>query len=303
MSTKTKTALQINLEYYPVLICTKIARLIPLVLALIIGKSMLFIYYLFAVKRRKRTISHILHAGIVKTQAEAAKLTCKNFMEFGKTIVEIIKMKNLITHKNVDSKITVAGEEKLKDRFLKHSTPAIIVTAHFGNWELGGNIYFLLSNVPLLSVIRPMSNPKLQKLFYLRDREHHDSCMKKGAMKPLLKALKSGKSIAVMVDQHATKTEGVETIFLGQPARTHKSPAILHIKTGIPILVIGMKRTSEHLKYEFMIEELIQVKPSADKEADTKRIAQLYTDAIERMIRKAPEQWLWAHRRWLNLNR
>jgi Kdo2-lipid IVA lauroyltransferase/acyltransferase len=304
MSRRTKSALRINLEYYPVLTVVKLAQMIPLRLALILGQTIFLLYSLLAIKRRTMAIKHILHSGIVKTHSEAVKLARKNFMELGKTAVEIIKIDDVIIPENVESRVSVLGDEKCIEKFLHNSTPAILVTGHLGNWELLGITYCMLSKVPLLSVIRPMSNPKLQKFFYRRkDNHNHDSCVKKGAIKPLLKALRSGKSIAVAPDQHAKTKEGVETTFFGQPARTHFSPALLHIKTGIPIIVVALRRTQEYLKYEFVIEELTKVEPSGNKEADIQKTVQLYTDALERIIRQSPEQWVWSHRRWLNLNR
>jgi KDO2-lipid IV(A) lauroyltransferase len=149
-----------------------------------------------------------------------------------------------------------------------------------------------------------MSNPRLEKLFYHRiDNYDHDSCAKKGAIKSMLKALRHGDSVAVVADQHAKSAEGVEVDFFGHPARTHISPALMHLKTGCPIYPLMFRRTKDFMKFEMVLKEPIDVKPTDDKAGDIKKVTQMFTDLLEDLIRETPEQWMWMHRRWLDINR
>ncbi|MCP3968556.1 MAG: lysophospholipid acyltransferase family protein [Lentisphaerae bacterium] len=180
----------------------------------------------------------------------------------------------------------------------------ILVSAHYGNWELAGTFYYKRYNYEVISVMRPFRNPLLLKLVQkLRQTNGHRSVDKNGGIRVLLKSLKQGKSIAILADQHASSSEGVESLFFSQPCRTHFSPALLHLKTGIPILVSVTRRVDNNFNFEYVLDRPIEYTPTGDKQADIKAITQLYTTSLERLIRKQPEQWLWSHRRWLNINR
>ena len=107
----------------------------------------------------------------------------------------------------------------------------------------------------------------------------------------------------MLADQHASTGDGVVTNFFGHPARSHSSPAKLHLKTKVPILVTVLRRTDNPLCFEFACHDPIIFEATGNNEQDIQAITQLYTTALEDLIRQAPEQWLWTHRRWLNLNR
>ena len=77
----------------------------------------------------------------------------------------------------------------------------------------------------------------------------------------------------------------------------------LSLKTGVPILVLMPRRVSDDFKFEFILSDPIIHKPTEDKEKDIREITQKFTSEIEKTVRRYPEQWLWAHRRWLDINR
>jgi KDO2-lipid IV(A) lauroyltransferase len=152
--------------------------------------------------------------------------------------------------------------------------------------------------------MRRLSNPKLGDFIYSnRQGQMHKTVSKDKGIRPLLSTLKEGGSIAIVADQHASTSEGVETVFFGHPARSHATPALLHLKTKTPIIVGGLRRVDDNLKFEFVVHKVIKYEATGDKEKDIKAITQEYTTALEMLIRETPEQWLWAHRRWLDINR
>ena len=102
---------------------------------------------------------------------------------------------------------------------------------------------------------------------------------------------------------HAGGKEGMEAVFFGHPAMTHTLPALLHLKTGIPIVVLMPRRVDDNFKFDFILSEPITMTPSGDKEGDVKDLVQRYTSEIEKVISCYPEQWMWAHRRWVDINR
>ncbi len=296
------------MEYAAFLAAYLLLRPVPIRVAFFISRIIARFFYILDARHRKRTIKHIMHAGLAETEEKAIPMAKENFRHFARLAVEILKMPGYINPDSIEKHIRISGSEKAKKLFFekgadgKAQSPAIVVTAHFGNWEIAGISYNILSGIPLLTVMRPLDNPKIGNFLYQRRQGfNHRICDKSGAVKPLLSALKKGESVCIISDQHASRTEGVETSFFGHPARTHSSPAMLHRRTAVPILVSVPMRTEGVFQFEFLCADPIMFTPTDNKEKDIREITQSLTSALEKLIRHDPAQWLWAHRRWLDV--
>jgi KDO2-lipid IV(A) lauroyltransferase len=166
----------------------------------------------------------------------------------------------------------------------------MIITGHCGNWELMQ--LAVSSRLGGLSVVaRKQDNPYLNA-FIERTRERYGSRViyKQGALKKLLTALKAGGTTGVVMDQAVFPEEGVLIDFLGAPAWTTKTPALLGKRTGAAVLPVFMRWADGG--------HVITVHPAVelagDESEDTKRIS----GYIEEYIRQDPADWLWMHRRW-----
>ena len=305
---KRKRPLILNIEYILFLAMAKIIDVSSLKFCYFVAKITGIIIYFLDIKHRKRTIRNILHAGMAENRSTAARLARKNFIHFGMIFAEIFKFRSIITPQNIGQHVSVSGSEKgIRYVFGDETSPSrqvIVVTAHFGNWEIAGPCFTSLSKRPMLSVMRKLDNYKIGRhLEKMREGFEHTVQDKKGALKLLLRAMKAGQNLCVVSDQHASTGEGSETVFFGHPARSHTSPGALYLRTGLPLVIVALVRKDENFNFEFIVEDVIEPPTTDDRENDIKNITQLYTSAIERMIRKYPEQWIWAHRRWLDLDR
>ena len=90
--------------------------------------------------------------------------------------------------------------------------------------------------------------------------------------------------------------------FFGHPACTHLTPAFLHFKTGAS-LIVGVAQRVGDLRYRFIARGPFTIEKSGDEMQDLQKLTQLFTSELEKIIKKSPEQWVWAHRRWLDINR
>ncbi len=306
MKKKRRNSLLLYFEYLLVLAFCLMIKCLPINFAYFIAEKFSNILFLFNTRPKRFAIQHLLHAGIAKDRPKAEALARTNFAHFAKFAVEFCKTGQLLKQENIHEIVSLEGSEKSKALFFNPGKlqQAIVVTAHIGNWEMAGFAYTMLSGMPLLTVMRPFENIDIGKFINTRRLGYnHSICPKKGALKSLLVGLKNGKSICFLADQHASTSEGMETVFFGHPARTHVSPGILHLRTGIPILPAFMIKEGNDFKFKIVMSDPINYKPTEDKEADLKAIAQLYTTEIEKIVARYPEQWLWQHRRWLDLNR
>ena len=294
------------LEYLGLMIAVGICKVFPLGFSYWLSSFLSGLIFLIDRKHRNRVIDHLLFAGMCKERKEAKKIARENFRQFSYLIVEMLVTKKLLAQKKLSEYMTFKGSSEAIELFFESEKPsnAIVLSAHYGNWEISAFTYILNSGFPLLSVMRQFDNPlvgnyiKGQRLLF-----NHTLSEKDGAMKQLLKVLRKGNSICMVVDQHAGRDEGVETIFFGKAARTHFSPAMLHLKTGVPILV-GLTKRVGNFKFETHVADPIIVKPTGDKKGDLLKVTQLYTAALENLIIKCGvEQWMWAHRRWLDMRK
>ncbi len=303
---KVKSTFLTNIEYYFFRIFIFCTALIPLSLAYLITTLLTKFIFLIDKKHRERAISHILHAKVAKNRKDAIKIAKQSFISIAKTFVEVFKCSNITNPENIKKHFTITGSNKAKELFLsdKNKQNVIVVTAHYGNWELAGGALTVLSNIPMTSVMRPLNNNKIGEYLYKKREKHgHKICAKDGAIRTLLSTLRKGGSIGLISDQHAGHLEGVEVEFFNEPVRSHTSSALLHLKTGVPIFVFVMKRIDNKLNFEIKCADPIMYTPTDDKEQDIINIVQEYNNKLQSLIADAPEQWLWSHRRWLNINR
>jgi KDO2-lipid IV(A) lauroyltransferase len=300
---KGKSLFRIWLEFIPFWCLYSFIRMLPLKTAYSLSRFLFKLMFKIDRKHSDRAIKHILHAGITADKNEAVAIAGRSYDNFSQLLVEIIKFNQLYSK----DKITYAGNpESIKEVLGSgdKNINVIIITAHYGNWELAGTAWAEKSGIPMVSIMRPFGNPLIGK-YILQNRESgiHQSVPKNGGIKGMLKALKEGKNIAILADQHAGSKEGVETFFFGQPCRTHSSPALLHLKTGVPIIPQITRRLNDNFDFEFVVGDIIRYTPTGDKLKDIQTVTQMYTTGLEKLIAEKPEQWLWAHRRWLNIHR
>ena len=303
-NTRQKSTIIIWLEFIPFLLLYSVVRALPLKTAYTISKILFRILYLADSKHRKRAIQHIMHAAVKDNEQDAAILAKQSFSSYAKLLVEIIKSDQCYS---LDKTNAVGCQRTIDKVFTRNgkNQNVILVTAHYGNWEVAGTAIAEYTGIQMASIMRPFGNPLIGNII-LKNRSSgiHEMVPKQGGIKGILKALKQKKIATFLVDQHASARDGgVETIFFGQPCRTHTAPALLHLKTGVPIMPQLTRRIDDNFGFEFILSDLIEYTPTDDKEQDIKNITQLYTTALEKMIIEHPEQWMWVHRRWLNLNR
>ncbi len=172
----------------------------------------------------------------------------------------------------------------------------IFVTGHLGNWEFCGAVAAALG-VPLDAVARRIANPLIDRyITETRKRVGITIVHDRRAVRHTPAALEQGRAVAFLADQALLKTASVTVPFFGRPAKTPRGPATLALRYGVPILFGGVIRQPNG---RFVgIVEPIPVEDTGDADADVERIVANFTRVLEQCVRRAPEQYLWQHRRW-----
>ena len=195
---------------------------------------------------------------------------------------------------------TVEMARELIDAFERASADdavgAIIVTGHFGFWELGGLAHPLVLP-PFWVLARPIDNPLLHELLErIRRGTGNHVIYKQGALRRVLRALEGNECVAILIDQYSQGPEAVPVEFFGRPAPTTAALASLALRTGAP-LIPAVALPLPGGRYKMVYEPAVET-PPPDSADPVRELTQRCTDVLEMYVRRYPHLWLWMHRRW-----
>jgi KDO2-lipid IV(A) lauroyltransferase len=181
--------------------------------------------------------------------------------------------------------------------YMLASRPAVLVSGHFGNFELAGYITGLLG-FSSFTIARPLDNPYLDR-FVSRFRGAKGQFMlpKTGSAQQVQRVLEAGGTLTLLGDQSAGP-KGCFVDFLGRPASCHKGLALFALTGGAPLLVCYAQRLDAPLQFEVGLEGVADPALWDESLAGIKPLTQWYNRMLEQVIRRAPHQYWWVHRRW-----
>lgn len=283
------------IEYALLRAFTTLLLSFPLDYALSLAQLMADVFYIFPNKFRRRGLQHLKMAYPDKSADELGHILKGVFEHSTMMLVEVLSFPRKIRKYNYTKYVDVRGLE-LIDQTLKGGKGVMFISAHFGNWELIGYTVSLLGH-QINTVVRFMPNPAADALLnYSRRFQGQRIIYNDNAVRDMMRVLKNNRILALVCDQDA-RANGIFVDFMGLPSSTVRSPALLHMKLGTPLLMLYCYRPKPNkFYYTFSFEQcaLPKLNPATAEE----QITQAFTSDIERMIRKYPEQWMWIHRRW-----
>lgn len=196
------------------------------------------------------------------------------------------------------SKVTIHNEHYYHS--IKEEGKGIIfLTAHYGNWELlplcTGATYGKLWGVG-----RNLDYEKMNQILQKNRNQFNVHMLeKKGAIRGLLKALKNGENIGLLVDQNTRKKEGILVDFFGKKV-THTPSASLIARKTNSVIIPTFITSDDYQTYDITFYEPIYTDKTENSEEDIRKSVQAQADATQRAIELKPDEWFWLHRRWKN---
>ena len=230
------------------------------------------------------------------SSGRVTKISKRVFQNLGITILEICQMSYFSSH-DILKKITISGEEHLLSA-MKNNKGAILISAHLGNWEMVPLFWPLYFNTPITVVARQILNKIIDRWIHgLRTRFGSRVIYKDDALPEMTRTLRHGKILAILIDQGTKSSLGVKIKFFNKFVTATPAAALLAMRCKSPVLP-GFCTRNEDGTFTITLEPPLVLKRTGDLSADLKTNTQIMTDAIEKAVRKYPEQWFWVHKRW-----
>ena len=192
--------------------------------------------------------------------------------------------------------VTIEGRREIVC-YLLDQRPMIIVSGHFGNFEVGGYLIGMLG-FPTHTIARTLDNPYVDRFVKsFRERKGQYILPKDGSATQVSELLQSGGTVTILADQHAGP-KGCWVDFMGQPTSCHKAVALFTLSSGAPMLVISNTRSGRPLHYTVRLEGLAEPYVLGEGLASVPGMTRWYNQCLEAAIRRTPDQYWWLHRRW-----
>jgi KDO2-lipid IV(A) lauroyltransferase len=267
---------------------------LPLKLAYKVALFISDLHYLFAAEDRKATGDNLKAIFPDKPDKEIRKLRKGISRNFAKYLVDFFRFSK-IDPEYIEKNIRIENINYI-DQILGLGKGAIIVTAHLGNWELGGAV-IALKGYPFWAVALPHKYKKVDDFFRTQREAKGVMVIPLGkAVRQSLEVLKSNKALALVGDRDFSE-KGLILDFFGKPAIFPQGPAALALKTGATIITGFMVRNDDD-SFTLTFEKPIDFVPTGNKDNDLINLTVQYKQILERYIRKYPDQWYVFRKFW-----
>ena len=273
-------------------------RILPLAVVAWLSRRLGDLCYWVLRSRRRVGFENIERAlGLASTDPRARAILRESFRHFVLVPMELFLLDRGLRNSSPEELLPIERRPDL-DELVAAGRGGVVVTGHIGNWEIMGALA-PLQGLPLVSVGRRADNPYLHKILNgFRTRYGQEILDKDGAPLAIARALRRGKLIALLLDQHAGR-RGIRVPFFGELASTFPSAALFARRFQVPIFPMFSVREDRRLFHvRAKAFPPIFSDPELTEEEDYYQMTRAYKRCLEQTIRENPGQWLWFHRRW-----
>lgn len=285
------------LRYWAIRLAASMLALLPIRFASRLGAAFGALAFHVAPGERRKALESLSIAFPQQSKSERWSLARETFRHLGRCMFELVCVRQLDA--NPEAFIDwPASERAVLDAALAREKGVVFVSGHVGNWELLAR-RVALAGYPCQTIAKETSDPRLTEYV---DSFRASAKLKAiwrgrpGAAKDMLRALKRGEILGLLIDQD-TNVQSVWVPFFGRLAKTPRAAADLALRTGAALMLGYCQRDEQTGRYVLRMHELSIDAPLDTPESVTARL----TAHIEAAIRLHPAQWVWMHRRWRSL--
>ncbi len=218
------------------------------------------------------------------------------FENIGTALLEILQLR-FLGAADIAARVRIEGRENLAAA-LASPGGVVFISAHLGNWELAPLLVASAFKRPMALVARRV-RPRLLDRWVtdLRTRFGSRVIDKRGGLAQMVRSLRGGMPLGLLIDQGTKRSEGVKVRFFGHAASATPAAAMLALRCRCPVYpAFTLRREGGGFVTRFLPAVDIQRTSDlrADLEANTRKMAAI----IEEAVRAHPEQWFWVNKRW-----
>jgi KDO2-lipid IV(A) lauroyltransferase len=283
------------IEYAAFEIVVFLVRLLPFSFAQRLGKR-LGRFMLSPIGYRKEvTLSNLRRAFPEKAEVEIAAIARGAYENLGISLLEFAWYPKM-SREQLKDLVHFDRPEVLRNAFDK-GKGLVILTAHFGNWELLGQSMVLNFGFGVSGIAKTQANPLVdRRINEWRSLVGNRVIPMETSLREILKALRNGEAVGLVADQAAPK-ENVPIEFFGTMVPTHQGPSALSLRTGSPIVSVFSVRRPDG-SYDAIVQEVPSEDLKGDTEENVNELTRRHVKITEHIIRQHPDHWLWQHKRW-----
>ena len=271
--------------------------IMPRRLALGLARAAGRLGYLVISRQRNKAFENLRFAySGRKTEPEIRRVAARVFENLAMTAAEVIRFPSW-SAKNVEERIEAGDVFETVRTLLSEGHGLIMMSGHFGNWELLAGIFGLKGFKGAVIGRRLYYEPYNRWIVSLRRSVGVGTLYRDEATRDLLKALGANQIVGIVPDQDIDSLRGIFVDFFGRPAYTAVAPARLSLASGAPILPAFLIHRPGG-RYEVVQGKVIRPRRDVAREQAVVDMTAEWMRQFEKVIEQYPEQWAWMHNRW-----
>lgn len=253
--------------------------------------------YRFDKRHRERALGNLRRSFPEMSERRRAAMAERSMQQMVMLGVEVLFTTRLIRLDTYSRYVELANFREVLDLMLRSERGLIMLTGHYGNWEVLGYVLATLG-FPTTSIARPLDNPYLSDyVFGVREKTGQRIIGKKGATTEVTEVLDRKGTVGFIADQNAG-SKGMFVDFFGRKASTYKSIGLLAMEYEVPVVIGYARRVNDRFHFIVGVQDVIYPEDWKSQDDPLRYITQRYTKGIEDFVRADPGQYLWVHRRW-----
>jgi KDO2-lipid IV(A) lauroyltransferase len=236
-----------------------------------------------------------------KNDAEIESIIEKTYVNIATVFLEFLYFPKF-TKENIGEVLDFPDESRRLIRSaLDRGKGLILISGHFGNWELGAFAIGAFASKQFTIIVHPFHNKAVDKIVNgYRALLGNLPVPMDNSVRASLSALRENGVVALLADQSSAK-ESLPAKFFGIDVPTFQGPAIFALRTQA-VMATGFSTRKDDGTYRLVLNEIDYSDLKDDSEASVAELTQRHVSALEKFIRKYPENWLWFHKRFKHVH-
>ena len=295
---RSKKGILARCEYVFIRSLLVLFRLLPFPLAFRIGEAIGWLLYHCDRAHRRIGLTNLALAFPYKSEAECQQILRESLRNLGRLVVEFCHMQTL-TKDNISEWVGFADSAQWQELLTRsQNTGALILTGHFGNWELFAYAHACYG-FPVHIIHRRLRNGFIDDLIVQeRERCGNHVIRKTTAGMEVFRAMRQKALVVAAVDQNASGRMGVFVPFFSRLASTSTGLAGLALASNVPVVPAFLIRETGTWRHHIVVLPPVEPVRTGNQEADLRATTAKFTEVFQQMVERYPDHWLWIHKRW-----